>query len=380
MHQLTKVVVRTAGFAWLLCGCSDSGRDGSIFESTAGIGDSSNADSGDSGDSGDGDEDGPTTSDESGPGTSFDLANGDGDEGPPDCAETTVMATSVPSNVVLVLDYSSSMKSSIGGLFGDTRWAVLWDAVEYATSNYDANINFGAVLFPDMAVVESNSCTTEDVEVPVAPLNGATVMATIPPRDHSPPGNTPTRAGLGIAAAHLGSLDPQVPQALILVTDGEALCGEGQWAELTDETVPAYVGELAAAGIPTYVIGMASLNSTAQAQLDAMAQASGVPNPNGPKLYYSASDLAQLQTAFDAVAGDVITCEIELEFPPTDPEYLVVEIAGTPVPYVEVCEGNDGWTFVPDTNNTWIELCGAACVDFQHDGSVHVVQACPPQG
>jgi hypothetical protein len=291
------------------------------------------------------------------------------------------MSMGIPPNVVLVLDYSSSMTASISGLFGDSRWTVLWDSVDYATANYDDRINFGAMTFPDMAVTTNNSCETQIVEVPVAPLNGSTVMATIPPRTFSPPGNTPTQAGLQTAAAHLMTLDAEVPQALILVTDGEALCKPGEsWEETPDDTVADYVGSLADMNMPTYVIGMSNLSQSARDQLNDMAQQSGVPNQTGPESFYSADDLTQLEAAFDAVAGQVISCQIELEFSPPNPDYVTVEIDGVLVPYVETCEGMDGWTFVPGTDNLMIELCGSACSDFQQGGEVHVVQDCPPQG
>ena len=308
------------------------------------------------------------------------TGNEDGEVGEEGCSETNVMAESVPPNVVLVLDYSSSMQNAIE-FFGDSRWAVLWDAVEYLTSNFDDRLNFGAVLFPDMSVTTNNSCQTSEVEVPVAALNGATIMSTIPPRSDDPPGNTPTQAGLMVAAGHLQSLDPTVDRVLILVTDGEALCKPGaSWEETTDDTVDEYVAGLAAQGIPTYVVGMANLGSTAQAQLDEVAIAGGVPQVGGAHSYYDAADLAGLQAAFDAIGGQVVSCEIQLEMAPPSENLLYVEIDGTAVPYVEDCSMGDGWTFVPDSAMGRIELCGAACVDFKESGEVRAVQLCPPPG
>ena len=71
---------------------------------------------------------------------------------------------------------------------------------------------------------------------------------------------------------------------------------------------------------------------------------------------------------------------IELEFSPPNPDYVTVEVDGVLIDYVETCDGMNGWTFVPDTDNLFIELCGSACTDFQQGGEVHVVQDCPPQG
>jgi hypothetical protein len=42
------------------------------------------------------------------------------------------------------------------------------------------------------------------------------------------------------------------------------------------------------------------------------------------------------------------------------------------------CETEDGWIFVPGSNDMQIELCGAACQKFKQTGSVKTEQKCPP--
>jgi hypothetical protein len=346
-----------------------------------GSGDGDAAGDGDSGGSGDGD---ATTQSGDGDGdstTGGDGTAGDGDgDGVQPCIEDTIQGTVVPWNVMLVLDYSSSMQSSVG-LFGPSRWSVLWDAVDYVTTNYDDRINMGAMLFPDMSITQGNSCVTAEVEVPVMPLNGGTIMSTIPASSADPPGNTPTRDGLLVAAAHLQALpDQSVPQAIILVTDGEALCPEGMWAELSDDLVDDTAASLYAQGIPTYVIGMSNLSSSAQSQLNEVAVAGGVPNTGGPQQYYSASDLAQLQAAFDTIGSDVLSCVVELQYPPPDPSYLEIEVDGVAYSFVSDCTAGPGWTFVPGSMNQQVELCGTACDVFKTGAALDVTQACPPPG
>jgi hypothetical protein len=329
--------------------------------------------------SGDGDTngDGDDTTDGSG---AESASTGDGDDDDEACIEETIQGSVVPWNVMLVLDYSSSMQNSVG-LFGPSRWSILWDAVDYLCANYDSQINMGALLFPDMSVTTNNSCETAIVEVPVAPMNGSTIMSTIPPASDDPPGNTPTRAGIQVAAEHLASLpDQSVPQAIVLVTDGEALCPEGMWAELSDDSVDDLVGSLHAAGLPTFVIGMSDLSSSAQSQLNEIAVAGGVPNTGGPQSYYSANDLSQLQAAFDSISSQVLSCIVELEVPPQDPSFLEIEVDGSAYGYVDDCSVGAGWTFVPGSNNNQIELCQSACSTFQGGGVLDIFQACPDPG
>jgi hypothetical protein len=322
------------------------------------------------------------TSDTSGDGT-FDIMEGGAEaeataEGGMGCVETDIMVDVVPWNVMLVLDYSSSMNAGFGL---DSRWAALWDAVELLVNDYDELVNLGAMTFPDMAVQDYNSCETTTVEVPVAPANGATILSDIPARDIDTPGNTPTRSGLSVAADHLETLDADVPRAIILVTDGEARCKPGYANEETlDDTVDDFVGQIySVRGIPTYVLGMA-LNNTAKASLNDMAEQGGVPNPNGPEKYYQADDETQLHEAFDAIGSQVISCEIELEAAPNDPMLLQVLVDGMEWPHVDDCATEDGWVFVEGSGNLRIELCGMACTDFKASGVLKAIQQCPPAG
>lgn len=323
------------------------------------------------------------TGDESDTNPVFDVAEGGAEaeataEGGMGCVETDIKVDVVPWNVLLVLDYSSSMNAGFGT---NSRWAALWDAVELLVSDYDELVNLGAMTFPDMAVQDYNSCETTMVEVPVAPQNGATILADIPDRDIATPGNTPTRAGLSVAADHLETLDAEVPRAIVLVTDGEARCKPGFANEETlDDTVDEFVGEIHdQRGIPTYVLGMA-LNSTAKASLNEMAEQGGVPNPSGPEKYYQADDEAQLHEAFDAIGSQVVSCEIELEAAPNDPMLLQVLVDGMEWPHVDDCATQDGWVFVEGSGNLRIELCGQACDDFRSSGLLKAIQQCPPAG
>lgn len=314
------------------------------------------------------------TSTSTGGGAKFDVGTMADASGP--CEEIDVTPMPQRPNVALVLDYSSSMQSFLGN---KTRWAVLWEAVDFLISGWDPQLNLGMMLFPDLdiSMSESNSCVTEDFEVPVAPMNGANILAVLPGPDHDPPGNTPTRSGVLVAAAHLETLDPAIPRAIFLVTDGDALCGPDQWEELTDEGVDEVIGEIySVRGIPTYVIGLAAQGSDFIAHLNEMGVAGGRPNPAAGSDYYPGDDQASLQAAFEQVVIDVITCTLDLEEAPSDPTLFKVSVDGVEYAFVPDCAQGDGWTFVPDTMNQQIELCGAACAAFKGGASFHAKQYC----
>jgi hypothetical protein len=291
------------------------------------------------------------------------------------CNEVEITPMAVTPNILLVLDYSSSMQNNLNGA---SRWSVLWDALTFLINGWDDRLNLGAMTFPDVDINANNSCITEDVEVPVAPLGGQNIIATIPGPGVDPPGNTPTRASVLVAANHLETLDPAVPRAIFLVTDGDALCGPDQWEELTDDGVDEVIGEIFTnRGIPTYVIGLAATGGAFTDHLDEMALAGGAPNPAPDYNYYPGNDLMQLSAVFEQVAGDVIGCTLTLESPPSDPNNFKVQVDGVDYTYVESCAEGDGWTFVPDTDNKELALCGAACLAFKQGKTFSAKQYCP---
>ena len=293
------------------------------------------------------------------------------------CKEIEVTPMPQRPNVALVLDYSSSMQLNLGN---QTRWAVLWEAVNFLIAGWDAQLDLGMMLFPDLDISmnASNSCVTEDFEVPVAPMNGAAILAVLPGANHDPPGNTPTRSGVLVAAAHLETLDPAIPRAIFLVTDGDALCGPDQWEELTDDGVDEVIGDIyTVRGIPTYVIGLAAQGGDFIDHLNEMGLAGGRPNPVPNQDYYPGDDQASLQAAFAQVVTDVITCTLDLEEAPTDPDLFKVSIDGIEYMHIVDCGQGDGWTFMPNTMNEQIELCGAACAAFKGGAKFTAKQYCP---
>ena len=100
------------------------------------------------------------------------------------------------------------------------------------------------------------------------------------------PGNgTPTAAGVKAATATLRSRATPNPKYILLATDGQPTC--------TVENGPrdsiAAIAAARAAGLPTFVVGIATAGTAADATLDAMAEAGGLARAADPRYFPATS-------------------------------------------------------------------------------------------
>lgn len=318
---------------------------------------------------------------------------------PPTCETTTAIASTVPPNVMLVLDKSRSMINYTWDHDGMpqtaevTRWASLHATVDSITSHYQDGMNIGLSLFPAVEADQSygGACLVHDVpEVGVGLDNAAAILAAIPAADSLEIyGATPAAAGIATALAHLESLDDGLPAAMILVTDGAANCSLGaeglERFDEYDEDLPLLVADAwERAGIPTYVIGIDIEEvsehpfTTPREKLDEVAQLGGVPQP-GEVGFYDVPSADALMTALDDIAASV-SCGVQLGKAPSDINQLVVSIDGDVIPRLDSCEQGDGWIFSnPDGELDRIELCNASCDALLEVGEIEAEFLCPPQ-
>jgi len=297
-----------------------------------------------------------------------------------DCGGTEVDLEPLPANVLLVLDLSGSMfypenywdHDADPGTPTISRWHSVHNVVTFIVDNYDDVLNLGALLFP---TYNGGSCDVAAVpEVPVAPTNGANILATIPPANADTDGATPLPTALSVGYDHVVTLDPMIPRAVILVSDGAPTC------LYPISTAVTYAGDaFNNDGIPTYVVGIA-IDGTTQTGYNNLAVAGGVPNPNGPDSFYNAQNEVELQTALDAIAVSVISCIVPLDPPPDDPELVDIQINGVSIPQVTDCATEDGWVYVnPNGPYNAIEICGSYCDEVKQDGAtVSAIYGCPP--
>ena len=100
-------------------------------------------------------------------------------------------------------------------------WNSLYAVVEFMVTTFEAQINFGANLFPSKAakaVYGAGACTVNGTpEVGVAPDNADEILAAIPAQTATNlEGATPATAGVEAAVAHLDAalaLPPDLDRA-----------------------------------------------------------------------------------------------------------------------------------------------------------------------
>jgi hypothetical protein len=186
-----------------------------------------------------------------------------------------------------------------------------------------------------------------------------------------PGGNTPTRDAISTGAAYLMSLSDTNKKYLLLATDGLPNCPAG--CSLTnpssactmtdnpaeDKAATDAVAAAAAAGYPTFVIGVGMTG--ADATLNAMAMAGGMPQSGGATSFYSVTDTASLVNALNAILGRVASCKFDIGNAPnsmTNVNFIDVYGDGTKIPQ-DTTHAN-GWDYT-NTTHTSIEVYGPTC-------------------
>ncbi len=342
----------------------------------------------------------------------FICDNGSCEFDPTDCGNATIEIPITTPNVVLVLDKSGSMVANSWDGDGDpntpdvTRWFSLYSVVDFITSSFDNSMNLGMVLYPSKKAKSEygvNACPVEATpDVPTAPQNGMTILATMPPAAATAAqiaGGTPARAGMISAIEHLSAIQDGLPQFLILVTDGAANCSleaqtDAELFEVYDDGLAQTVTEAAMNGIPTFVVGIDIKdelssdtadgnpdNTNTYEELNALAVAGGVPKDNPDEKFYNSQNQIELQAALQAIAEQVLPCVIDLDPVPKFPDFVEVEVNGIKYGKTQVmdCDTEDGWKFVDDTYEQ-IQLCGEACTGFQGSGNLDAQYKCPGSG
>jgi len=333
------------------------------------------------------------------------------------CGEQEFVLEAVPPNVVLVLDKSGSMVQNSWDADGDpmtaeeTRWQSLHDVVSFVVNTFEAEINFGATLFPStgaIAELGAGACVVSaQPEVAVSVLNAQGVLDGIPPASAvgTINGATPATAGIQTALDHLKSLDENIDRFMILITDGAANCsadadtagcpGTGcALMEEYDTNLPTVVGDaFSTDGVPTFVIGIDILDELVGAdpedgqvaantftELNTVAEAGGRAR-EGDEKFFNATNEIELQDALSEIAGQVVSCTIPLNPEPQAPNFVEIEIGGTTIEHIEDCESGDGWVYVnPEGPYDAIELCNAACDALADSGELDATFGCPPSG
>ena len=292
--------------------------------------------------------------------------------GPCGAAEITV--DPVAPNLLLVMDRSCSMQDPVDGT---PKWQIAVTAVNKLTTDYVDQIRYGLTLFPDIATPQ---CQQDAIPIPVAPGNEPAIQALLTaslvqndPYYPNGPCVTNIDTAMQQATTEPAFADTDRTSYALLLTDGkQANCS----AAGGDAGTTTIITTLASQGVPTFVVGFGG--AVDPAQLNIFADAGGMPTGDPQTHYYQAEDQISLDAALQAIANATISCVLQLETVPEDPNQLYVffnkDPAGVPQDPV------NGWTYDPNTNQ--ITFHGTACQSLK-DGTVtdvDVVYGCnqPP--
>jgi len=319
---------------------------------------------GDSDGDADGDSDGDTDGDSDG--------DSDADAG---CDQSTFGITGVDVDMLIVLDRSNSMCDQ--GL-----WSEMTEALVALTDTMEIQVNFGLMVFPSLLCEgTANQCSaTSGSLVPIGEESASDIAEQISgTEDIGCCGGTPTALALAGAADYLATVPDDLRKFVLLATDGAPACnpdivypddctcvGEDSTCEetvlncLDDDEAIATAGDLEEAGYSVYVLGVGD-------SLDWQEVMDGIAEAGGTGSYTPAEDAAALEAALQAIVGEVITCEFDIDWSTidesADPEQVnFYGDGGGLIPFDEGCGANEGWDWIDDDT---VVLCEAACGQLQ---------------
>ncbi|MDB4958025.1 MAG: hypothetical protein JWO36_5594 [Myxococcales bacterium] len=265
----------------------------------------------------------------------------------------------IPS-IELLIDGSGSMDTTVGG--GLTRYTAIREALvgtQGVVTMLKSQVYFGAAIFTDAA-----PCPT----LYKAPrmLNNNGIQTLIDSK--TPGGATPTPPSIDQVVADFGANPPPTgsPPVIVLATDGlPNSCGGN-----TDTQPESIVAAKAAyaAGVRLFILGIAGVNNSFLQQMANAGQGVQPGQPNA--MYYTANSPAGLATAFQAIIGGVLSCDLTIsgQVDPVSAMNGTVTLNGHTLMY-----GTD-WTVV---NGTTIQLIGAACTELKSTATPSVDASFP---
>jgi hypothetical protein len=297
------------------------------------------------------------------------------------CREVMQPLAKLPPDILIVLDASGSMNNDISdtscgnnGCGATSKWAQMTPAINTVVGMTDTTVNWGLKFFADDAMCSVGN----NVAVPIGANQAGAVMTAITGRTSANGGvsngsRTPTRLAESAGATYMRGLADQNPRFILLATDGLPNCQPGATDTAADDSAGAVtaVTDAATMGIPTFVVGIATGGSNADATLSNMAVAGGYPHSPAPS-YYSVSSTSEFVAVLQTLVGVATTCTFTVPEPTgdTDRAHIGVVVNGTEIPHDPSM--TNGWEYT-STGMTAVQIYGPTCNGIMN-GSITNVQ------
>jgi hypothetical protein len=273
------------------------------------------------------------------------------------CGITTQNGNRLPPDLLLVFDRSGSMQEDPSNGMNcnpqatcPSKWNQATAAVTTAVMSSETTIRWGLKLFS----TSGNGCTVNNgAQVPIA-LNNATAIANAL-NAANPGGSTPTTAAVTNGGNYLNTLTTMNPRFMVLVTDGQPTCANGNGNGADDAAAIMAVATQTARGYGTFVVGIATNGNTGADQTLSMMSTNGGHPRAGTPNYYVVNNTAELVTALNAIGTQISSCTYSFANPPPDPTNVKVKGDGVAIPANDV----NGWVFEPGMRS--ITLRGTYC-------------------
>jgi hypothetical protein len=343
------------------------------------------------------------------------------------CGGEEIGLTRLPTNLVFVVDRSSSMldpsdpaytptTAELGscsetnaapatGIGYTTRWDDVVASVNGVVADAADTIRFGLTLFPgpgalsgaeDPATMFCGGTATPVTTVPPALGAGDAIAGSLADADSMPicsGGFTPVHGALLAARVALDSAAEPGPGVLVLATDGAPNCNGaaasgctcttgmpfcdgtlGTIGCLDEDRTLGLLGELAAAGYRTYVVGIPGSETFADL-LDRMADQGGTARAGSPR-HYRVENRAELAAALGTISAGEESCRFELGSVPPDTTLINVLVDDRPLRRDD--PAGDGFSYDGTTNT--VELRGEDCAALRAGtiARVRFLFGCPP--
>lgn len=277
-----------------------------------------------------------------------------------------------PPELFLVLDRSSSMTQPVNGT---VKWPAVTMAINDILMRTQMGVVWGLQLYPS---ITGCAVVPNGVHVPamlnnLGPITAAIATAPPPPSG----GATPTAAAVKNAALYLASRKTPNPKYILLATDGLPNCRGGSTSPTARDEAAAIgaVAGAAAAGIPTFVLGIATAGTPAHGTLNQMAVTGMKPRMDPAARYYPVASRDEVVRALETITGQITTCSFALASPPPAPNDVAADVDGKRIPRDPT--NMNGWNYGPE--NRSIAFHGPICEQLKSGAAKNVqfIFGCP---